>query len=186
MESFRLVCRDERGEWHMQDLEAADATAAFEAASALGLSPHVVVPTRLGRGPENAIVQRWKQGAVELGECLHCGYDLRGLVRAADRLAICPECGVGAVMKPVVAAQMSGQIELVPGFKPGLMLDRWGMAISVLGFVYFPVAFVGILMGVFAHEFSRGARGRSAIGTGVAALVVNLLIFVAKATGLWP
>jgi len=179
MESFRLVCRDERGEWHMQDLEAADATAAFEAASALGLSPHVVVPTRLGRGPENAIVQRWKQGAVELGECLHCGYDLKGLIRAADSFAICPECGVGVVMRR--SRESFEQPEIAaPNFKPGSVLDAWGLTFSLIGFIFFPLAILGIVLGVFAYEYSRGVRGVWAMRIGTASLVIGFLIFFAR------
>lgn len=178
MDSFRLVCRDARGDWYMHDVSAANALAAFEAAAAMGLSPHVVIPARLGRGNENAIVQRWKQGGLELGECLHCEYELKGLTRAADGLAICPECGVGAVMRPV-PPEPAAPVGL-PSFKPGATLDTWGLTFSVLGFLFFPLAILGIVLGVFAYEHSRGSRGTWTMRIGTAALVVGFLLFFAR------
>lgn len=186
MESFRLVCRDGRGEWYMHEVEADTALAAFEQAAAAGRAPHVVVPVRLGRGAESAIVQRWKQGGVELGDCLSCGYELRGLVRLADGFAQCPECGVGAVMRPAVAPPVPTSIELVPGFKPGSLLDGWGFMFSVIGFLYFPAAMLGIAMGAVAYELSRGVRGHWAMRAGAAALVIQAMIFFARGLGLWP
>lgn len=180
MESFRLVCRDGRGEWYMHEEGAPNALAAFEAAAAMGLSPHVVIPARLGRGSENAIVQRWKQGGLELGECLHCEYQLRGLTRAADGLAICPECGVGALMRPAPPAPEQAAASGRPGFKPGAALAAWGLAFSVIGFLLFPLAILGIVLGVFAHEYSRGRRGAWAVRIGASALVVGVLVFFAS------
>ncbi|MBX3405512.1 MAG: hypothetical protein KF869_02010 [Phycisphaeraceae bacterium] len=179
MESFRLVCRDARGEWYMHDVDAANALAAFEAAAAMGLSPHVVIPARLGRGNENAIVQRWKQGGVDLGECLHCEYELRGLVRAADGLAVCPECGVGAIMRPAAPEPETPTPIGLPRFKPGATFEIWGLVFGVLGFLFFPLAILGIALGVFAYEHSSGLRGVWAMRIGTGALVVGVLIFFA-------
>lgn len=181
MEPFRLVCRDSRGEWYMHDAQADSALAAFESA-ATGHAPYIVVPVRLGRSAENAIVQRWRQGATELGDCIHCGYDLKGIIRNTHGLAICPECGVGTVMKPLASPAID-PIEFVPSFKPGLMLERCGIIFSILGFFFFPLAFVGIVMGAFAHEFSRGVRGAWAIRAGIVSLVIGFLLFV---TGVLP
>lgn len=178
MESFRLVCRDSRGEWYMHDVNAPDATAAFEAATALELSPHVVVPTRLGRGSENVIVQRWKLGAVEVGDCLNCGYDLAGLIRAADSFALCPECGVGVVMKPR-REPLEQPVIAAPNFKPGATLDSWGITFSVVGILFFPLAVLGIVLGAFAYEHSRGLRGVWAMRIGAAATIIGILLLLA-------
>jgi hypothetical protein len=182
MEPFRLVCRDARGEWYMHDADAASAHAAFEAAAAQGLSPHVVIPARLGRGSENVIVQRWKQGSAELGECLHCGYELTGLVRAADGLAVCPECGVGAVVRRAPAWREPEPVEPVgsPDFKPGATLEAWGLTFGVVGFLFFPFAILGVVLGALAYEHSRGNRGIWAMRIGTAAAVVGALIFFAS------
>lgn len=180
MESFRLVCRDGRGEWYMHEVEADTAIGAFEQAAAAGRTPHVVVPERLGRGIENMIVQRWKQGGVELGDCLNCGYDLKGLIRAADSFALCPECGVGAVMRPVPADPAPFRPPAAPNFKPGATLDAWGIVFSIIGFIFFPVAILGIVLGVFAYEHSRGVRGVWAMRIGTAALVIGFLVFFAS------
>jgi DNA-directed RNA polymerase subunit RPC12/RpoP len=180
MESFRLVCRDGRGEWYMHEADAESALAAFEHSVASGRSPHVVVPVRLGRGVENSIVQRWKQGAVELGDCLNCGYELKGLVRAADGFAQCPECGVGVVMKPLPVEPPPFSPLSAPNFKPGAVLESWGLTFSLIGLIFFPLAILGILLGAFAYEYSRGARGTWAMRLGTAAVVIGLLIFFAR------
>ncbi len=177
MEPFRLVCRTPLGEWYMHDTEAENARGAFERAAGSGLSPFVVVPERLGRGVENTVVQRWKMGGTEHGDCLNCGYELKGLIRAADGLAICPECGVGAVMKPG-AVEAESTPPFAPGFRPGATLDAWGITFSIVGFVFFPLAILGIVLGAFAYEYSRGIRGVWAMRLGVAALVVGFLLFL--------
>jgi hypothetical protein len=180
MESFRLVCRTPRGEWYMHDAQADHALAAFERLVAAGQAPHLVIPERLGRGLENTIVQRWKGGASEAVRCLNCDYDLKGLVRASDSFALCPECGVGAIMRPLPPEPESPPAS-APNFKPGAILAVWGVAFSLLGFLFFPTAVLGITLGAFAYEYSKGVRGIWAMRIGTASLVIGFLLYFAGA-----
>lgn len=183
MESFRLVCRDGRGEWYMHEADAESALAAFERTTASLREPFVVIPARLGRSTESSIVQRWKLGASELGDCLNCSYDLKGLIRPTDGLAICPECGVGAVMKPRPVDPLPDNPLALP-FKQGELLATWAMVFSLIGLVFVSAAFLGIAMGVLAHEMSRGKHGFWGMRIGTAALVIHAVILAARIFGI--
>ncbi len=180
MERFRLVCRDGRGEWYIHEATAESPLAAFDSVKANLRAPYVVIPAALQGPQENTIVQRWRHGAAELNDCLNCGYDVRSLMRATDGLAVCPECGVGAIMRPLPPEPETPSPTAIPNFKPGATLEAWGVAFSIIGFIFFPLAILGILLGAFAHEFSRGARGKWAMRLGTAALIIGFLIFFTR------
>lgn len=167
----------------MHEVEAESALAAFEKTTAALREPFVVVPTKHGRGIESNVIQRWKLGASELGNCLNCGYELKGLIRAADGLAICPECGVGAVMKPRPADPLPENPLAMP-FKQGELLATWAMVFGLIGFVYVTAAFLGITMGALAHEMSRGRHGFWGMRIGTAALVIHALILFVRVIGI--